>query len=259
MAGFEPRSPAPALVRTADVQGRSPDRPASGAARLARRSSSTSACRSATASRRRSSAARSRRSGSTRHRTTARVRSPTRRRRLDPDAVRPPRPGGGVDPRVARRRHRARGRHGGPRLPREPHHSRLGDRARPARRARSRFSSARSTSSPGAGGKRLPLPGAWRALRTRLGVWLWIGLLGRDRRSGGSFPSRLPDPAAAGKPAVTDWPVVGLVVLGLLVASRVVARPQGARPGDSGRGRRRAGRAMPSPSSPSAASPSRPR
>ena len=48
------------------------------------------------------------------------------------DPLSPPRPGLRVDPRVARRRHRARGRDGRARLPRQPDHPRLGDRARPA-------------------------------------------------------------------------------------------------------------------------------
>ena len=47
--------------------------------------------------------------------------------------------------------------------------------------------------------KRLPLPGAWRALRTRFGVWLWIGLLVGIGALAGVFPRGSPIPPAAGK------------------------------------------------------------
>ena len=44
--------------------------------------------------------------------------------------------------------------------------------------------------------RRLPLPGAWRALRTRLGVWLWVGLLVGLGALAGVFPrgSAIPPP-----------------------------------------------------------------
>ena len=70
LAGFAPRSPAPALVRTADVAVAAPDSAGRPRGRAGSSSSSTSACRSATASRRRSSAAGSRRSRSRRAATT---------------------------------------------------------------------------------------------------------------------------------------------------------------------------------------------
>jgi hypothetical protein len=66
--------------------------------------------------------------------------------------------------------------------------------------------------------KRLPLPGAWRALRTRFGVWLWIGLLIGIGALAGVFPRGSPIPPPPGSAAVSDWPVAGLAVLGLLAA-----------------------------------------
>jgi len=66
--------------------------------------------------------------------------------------------------------------------------------------------------------RRLPLPGAWRALRTRFGVWLWIGLLVGLGALAGVFPrgSMIPPPPES--PAVNDWPVAALAVLGLAAA-----------------------------------------
>jgi len=66
--------------------------------------------------------------------------------------------------------------------------------------------------------RRLPLIGAWRALRTRLGVWLWIGLVVGLAAVAGVFPRGSPIPPPPGSPAVTDWPVVGLAVVGALAA-----------------------------------------
>ena len=64
--------------------------------------------------------------------------------------------------------------------------------------------------------RRLPLPGAWRALRTRFGVWLWVGLLVGLGALAGVFPRGSAIPPPPGSAAVTDWPVAGLAVLGLL-------------------------------------------
>ena len=64
--------------------------------------------------------------------------------------------------------------------------------------------------------RRLPLPGAWRALRTRLGVWLWFGLLIGLGALAGVFPRGSAIPPPPDSPAVTDWPVAGLTVLGVL-------------------------------------------
>ena len=66
--------------------------------------------------------------------------------------------------------------------------------------------------------RRLPLPGGWRALRTRFGVWLWIGLLVGLGALAGVFPRGSAIPPPPGSAAVSDWPVAGLVVLGLLAA-----------------------------------------
>ena len=66
--------------------------------------------------------------------------------------------------------------------------------------------------------RRLPLSGAWRALRARLGVWLWIGFVIGVGALAGVFPrgSALPPPPDS--PAVTDWPVVGLALIGAAAA-----------------------------------------
>ena len=77
--------------------------------------------------------------------------------------------------------------------------------------------------------RQLPLAGAWRALRTRAGVWLWAGLAVGLGALAGVFPrgSNLPPPPDS--PAVTNWPIVGLVLigvvagLGLLRARKVLA------------------------------------
>ena len=218
LAGFAPRSPAPALVRTADVAVRTAARPPARTARLARCSSSTSACRSATASRRRSSGARSRRSASGPPPTTAGgsagdTPAGSTRRASRGSAV-PPR-------RFSRLSTAASSSQAG--LPGyvylgEPHRPRLGDRARPARRARP---VPRRRDRPFR-----PLPpapdcrcaGAWRGLRTRFGVWLWFGLLVGLGALAGFFPRGSAIPPPPDSPAITDWPVAGLLVLAALAA-----------------------------------------
>ena len=62
--------------------------------------------------------------------------------------------------------------------------------------------------------RRLPLGGAWRALRTRLGVWLWVGFVVGLAAVAGVFPRGSPIPPPADSPAVTNWPVAGLLVAG---------------------------------------------
>jgi len=64
--------------------------------------------------------------------------------------------------------------------------------------------------------RRLPLVGAWRALRTRLGVWLWIGLVVGLATVAGVFPRGSAIPPPPDSPAVSDWPVVGLAIVGAL-------------------------------------------
>ena len=78
--------------------------------------------------------------------------------------------------------------------------------------------------------RRLPLAGAWRALRTRLGVWLWVGFVIGLGALAGVFPrgSALPPPPDS--PAVTDWPVVGLVARRCRRRLRLVASPARSRP-----------------------------
>jgi hypothetical protein len=84
--------------------------------------------------------------------------------------------------------------------------------------------------------RRLHLPGAWRALRTRLGVWLWVGLAVGLGALAGVFPRGSAIPPPPDSPAVTDWPVVGLIAVGLLAllgwlrARRVLAPVRPAQP-----------------------------
>jgi hypothetical protein len=66
--------------------------------------------------------------------------------------------------------------------------------------------------------RHLPLEGAWRALRTRLGVWLWSGLVIAFGAVAGVFPRGSAIPPPPDSPAVTDWPVAGLAIVGVLAA-----------------------------------------
>ena len=66
--------------------------------------------------------------------------------------------------------------------------------------------------------RRLPLAGAWRALRIRFAVWLWVGLLLGLGALMGVFPRGSDIPPAPDSPAVRSWPVAWLLVLGALAA-----------------------------------------
>jgi hypothetical protein len=64
--------------------------------------------------------------------------------------------------------------------------------------------------------RRLPLAAAGRALRLRIGVWLWLGLLGGLGALAGIFPRDSTIPPAPDSPAVSDWPLPGLAALAAL-------------------------------------------
>ena len=64
----------------------------------------------------------------------------------------------------------------------------------------------------------VPLLPAWRALRIRLGFWLWIGLLIGAAALAGVFPRGSAIPPPPDSPTVTDWPVTALLALGALAA-----------------------------------------
>jgi hypothetical protein len=66
--------------------------------------------------------------------------------------------------------------------------------------------------------RRLPLAGAWRAVRVRFAVWLWVGLLLGLGALVGVFPRGSDIPPAPDSPAVRSWPVAWLLVLGALAA-----------------------------------------
>lgn len=67
-------------------------------------------------------------------------------------------------------------------------------------------------------GRGLPLRGAWLALRTRLGLWLWVGGVVAFGALVGIFPRHGSLPPAPDSPAVSGWPVGGLLGLAALVA-----------------------------------------
>ena len=66
--------------------------------------------------------------------------------------------------------------------------------------------------------QRLPLAGGWRALRVRLAVWLWVGLVVGVGALAGIFPRGSPLPPPPNSPAETQWPVVGIAIVGLVAA-----------------------------------------
>jgi len=67
--------------------------------------------------------------------------------------------------------------------------------------------------------RRLRLAGAGRALRTRFGFWLWVGAIVGVGALVGIFPRGSAIPPPPGSSAVTDWPAAGLGVLGVLAAA----------------------------------------
>ncbi len=67
--------------------------------------------------------------------------------------------------------------------------------------------------------RRLPLRGGWLSLRTRLGLWLWVGAVVGAGAVVGVFPRGSSIPPPPGSPAVSNWPTAGLLVLGGLIAA----------------------------------------
>ena len=75
--------------------------------------------------------------------------------------------------------------------------------------------------------RRVPLLPAWRSLRSRLLVALWIGVALWLAVAAGLFPSGAAYPLPPSGDAATDWPIVGLVVVaGLGLAGWLLARPR---------------------------------
>lgn len=67
--------------------------------------------------------------------------------------------------------------------------------------------------------RRLSLRPAWRGLRTRFGFWLWVALVVGAGALAGVFPRGSDIPPPPNSPAVTDWPIASMLVLLALVAA----------------------------------------
>lgn len=63
----------------------------------------------------------------------------------------------------------------------------------------------------------LSLRGGWLGLRTRLGLWLWVGAVVMFGAFVGIFPRNGSLPPSPDSPVVSDWPVAGLLALLALV------------------------------------------
>lgn len=78
--------------------------------------------------------------------------------------------------------------------------------------------------------RRLPLGGGWLALRTQLGLWLWVGAVVAFGAVAGIFPRHAPLPPSPHSPAVSDWSLGGLLGLAMLIGlgwARVQVRSRG--------------------------------
>src|SRR6058998_859945 len=87
----------------------------------------------------------------------------------------------------------------------------------------------RSARTAGASGTRrrrqVPLAPAVRALRSRLGFWLWVAVLFEVFGLLGAWPSGAPRPVSPRSDAATNWPAGLLIILALLaVAGWLITR-----------------------------------
>lgn len=75
--------------------------------------------------------------------------------------------------------------------------------------------------------RHIALRPALRTLASRLGVWIWAGMLLAFFTFAGLLPNGDPRPLAPDSEAAQDWPIMALVVLGCLSAlGWIVARPR---------------------------------
>jgi hypothetical protein len=75
--------------------------------------------------------------------------------------------------------------------------------------------------------RHIALRPALRSLASRLGLWLWIGVLFLFFSFSGIFPNGEPRPIAPSSPAAEDWPVVAIgVFAGLVALGWLVTRPR---------------------------------
>ena len=78
--------------------------------------------------------------------------------------------------------------------------------------------------------RHVPLLPALRSLRSRLGVWLWAGVVFALLSALGAFPTGTARPINPDDPIVGDWPYVAIIGLGVLsLLGWLVARPRLAR------------------------------
>ncbi len=75
--------------------------------------------------------------------------------------------------------------------------------------------------------RHIALRPALRSLASRLGLWLWIGVLFLFFSFSGIFPNGEPRPIAPSSPVADDWPVVAIgVFAGLVALGWLVTRPR---------------------------------
>jgi peptidase M28-like protein len=78
--------------------------------------------------------------------------------------------------------------------------------------------------------RHVPLLPALRSLRSRVGVWLWAGLVFALFSALGAFPSGAARPINPDAPVVGDWPYIAIVGVGVVsILGWLVARPRLAR------------------------------
>ena len=78
--------------------------------------------------------------------------------------------------------------------------------------------------------RHVPLLPALRSLRSRLGVWLWAGVVFALLSALGAFPTGTARPINPDDPIVGDWPYVAIIGLGVLsLLGWLIARPRLAR------------------------------
>ena len=73
--------------------------------------------------------------------------------------------------------------------------------------------------------RHVPLLPALRSLRSRLGVWLWAGVVFALFSALGAFPTGTARPINPDSPVVGEWPYVAIIGLCVLSTPRLAGRP----------------------------------